>query len=83
MEAPSTSQQTLVEGEQSLIDFKDVIVAVGNEVLHNDVKFAGVRERVSCFLQQFPGLFQRQLQGHGKGSSKATAKAMAVGLDGL
>jgi len=31
----SSSQQALVKGEQRLVDFEDVVVPVGDEILHD------------------------------------------------
>ena len=63
----STSQQALVEGEQRLIDFKDIVVLMGDEILHDDVKLAGMGKGKARLLKQFLSLLQRQLQGDGKG----------------
>lgn len=48
----SGAQQRLVIGEQHLADLKDIILAVDNEVCHDYVEFAGVREGVHCLFQQ-------------------------------
>ena len=44
---PSATQQTLVKGEEGLIDFKDIVVLMGDEILHDDVKFIGMGEGLS------------------------------------
>lgn len=46
------------------VDLRNVTTSFGNEIIHHDVNLAGVGEGKDCFLQQFPGLFQRQLKGH-------------------
>lgn len=38
----SAPKQALVKGKQSLVDFKNIVLAVLNEVLHNDIKLIGV-----------------------------------------
>ena len=62
-----SSQQALVKGEQGLVDLEDVVVLVGNEILHDDVELAGVGESKARLLQHLTSLGQRQLQGYGKG----------------
>lgn len=55
------SEQALVKGEQRLIDLKDVIVSVLNEILNDDVKLVRVREGKARFHEHFFCLVQRQL----------------------
>ena len=61
------AQQALVKGEQSLVDFEDVVVPVGNEILHDDVELAGMGEGKTCFPQHLPCLLQGEFQSHSKG----------------
>ena len=35
----SRTEQTLVKGEQSLVDFKDIVVLIFDEILNDDVEF--------------------------------------------
>ena len=55
------SEQALVKGEQRLIDFKDVVVSVLNEILNDDVNLVGVREGKTRLHEQFFRFIQRQL----------------------
>ena len=47
------SEQALVKGEQRLIDLKDVIVSVLNEILNDDVKLVGVRKGKARLHEHF------------------------------
>ena len=49
--SPILAQQTLVKGEESLVDLKDVVVPVGNEILYDDVEFAGMGKGKASLLQ--------------------------------
>ena len=48
----SSAQQALIKGEQSLVDFKNVVVPVGDEILHDDIELAGVGEGKARLFQQ-------------------------------
>ena len=63
----SASQQALVKGEESLVDLKNVVVPVSNEILYDDVELAGMGKGKASLLQHLPGLLQRQFQCRGKG----------------
>ena len=65
----SSSQQALVKGEQRLVDFEDVVVPVGDEILHDNIELAGVRKR------QSPSLSPSISRASSSGSSKAMARA--------
>ena len=69
------AEQALIKGEQSLVDFKDVVVSMLHEILHDNVKLVGMGEREPAFMSiSFISA---------SGSSRAIANAMAVGLEGL
>ena len=48
------SQQGLIEGEEDLVDLKDVVPAVGEEVFDDDVELAAGREGEARLHQQLP-----------------------------
>lgn len=48
----STSQQVMVKGEQYLVALKNVVVPVGDEILHDDIELAGVGEGKARLFQQ-------------------------------
>ena len=68
----SYSQQALIECEQSLIYFVDIIVAVRDEVFDDDIEFVGVTERKACFFEH--------IFGFGKGELKRDSKCYRRGL---
>ena len=63
----SRPQQTLVEREQRLIDFENVIVPLHDEILDDNVKFTAAAQRVSRAGDKVAGLRQAQLQRDGEG----------------
>lgn len=71
----SYSQQALIECEQSLIYFVDIIVADRDEVFDDDIEFVGVTERKACFFEH--------IFGFGKGELKRDSKCYRRGLLGL
>ena len=78
----SGAQQRLVKGKQGLVDFKDVVSAVGDEILDDDVELVAVGEGEARLHQQLPGLRQGQLQGDGKGDGRGLGWAVArIGAD--
>ena len=49
----SRSEQTLIEGEQRLVYFKDIVVLVLDEIRNDDVKLIGVRQRKGLCIFYF------------------------------
>ncbi len=63
----SPADQRLVKGKQHLVEGKHVVVAVNDEVLHNDVELAAVGQGKPRPPDEVLRLLQVQLQGNGKG----------------
>jgi hypothetical protein len=45
---PSRSQQALIKGEQRLVDFKNIILFLPDEILDDNVELAAGAEGVAC-----------------------------------
>lgn len=58
----SDAQRLLIEGKQRLIDLMDVVLAVDDKVLDNDVELIGMGEGETSLAQQAAGFLQRQFQ---------------------
>ena len=48
------AEQALIKGEQSLVDFKDVVVSMLHEILHDNVKLVGMGEREPRLHEHMP-----------------------------
>lgn len=46
----------LVKGEQCLVNLENVVVPVGNKILHDDVELAGMGKGKASLLQHLPYL---------------------------
>ena len=60
-------QQALIEREQRLIDLKNVVVPLHDEILDDDIKLAAGAEGVARAGDEVAGLRQAQLQRDGEG----------------
>ena len=60
------AEQALIKGEQSLVDFKDVVVSMLHEILHDNVKLVGMGEREPRLHEHILHFHKRQLKDNGK-----------------
>ena len=66
----SRPQQTLIKGEQRLVDLKDVVFLLPDEILDDDVELAAGAEGVARTGNEVTGLVQIQFQRDGEGDGR-------------
>jgi len=72
----SRAKQALVKGEKCFVDIEHVIVAVGDEIFHDDVEFAGTGQCKSCLHQHLTHFLQWKLQGNRKRQHRRLARTV-------
>ena len=70
--------QALVKGKQSLVDLKDVIVPMLNEILHDDVKLVGVGECEARFHEHILHFRKWQLKGDGECNDRGLGRLVGL-----
>ena len=66
----SRPQQTLIKGEQRLVDLENIVFLLPDEILDNDVELTAGAESVARAGDEVAGLVQVQLQRDGKGNGR-------------
>ena len=62
----SRPQQALVKGKQRLVDRKNIVLLLPDEILDDDVKLTAAAQRIACAGDEVTSLLQTQLQRNGK-----------------